>query len=241
MPYFRSYKNDKGNYISARPSDTGNITYQVTPEAEDFIKKLGYTAGDKLPWGIINPLRAAELIYTHGQGTGTDTGDAPELDPSELATMSADEAEKLMSYLQSRGDVPDEIYDQLRETIEENQKDKVEKLADALDSKTCSSISVWQTKGTKVDGDVRINIWNKDSDYWSGCLHTITLVIDESANDECDYYIIKWGTSIPHQDNPDIGTMTAVNDSQLDMMRVLRSLDAQSFSPADEFKSRVLY
>jgi hypothetical protein len=134
MPVFKSYENNKGNYIYARPSDTGNVTYQVTPKAEDFIQKLGYTDDDNLPWGIINPLRAAGFIYTE-EGTEPCLDDAPELDPSELVTISADEAEKLLSYLQSRGDVPDEIHEQLRETIEESQTTNNDMLeSDNIDS-----------------------------------------------------------------------------------------------------------
>jgi hypothetical protein len=170
-------------------------------------------------WRVINPLRAAGLIYTEGQGIEPGFDDAPELDPSELATMSAHEAEKLLSYLQSQGDVSDDVYEQLREAIEENKKDDIQTLVDTLISKTCSSMSFSSLKGTRADGDAQIFIWDDDNEHWSDYQHTITLVMDESANDECDYSIIKWHTHIPDQDNPDIGTMSAVNDSQLDIMR----------------------
>ncbi|ERG93891.1 hypothetical protein, partial [Haloquadratum walsbyi] len=219
MPYFKTYKNDKGNYIHANPPDTGNITYQTTPEAEDFIKQLEYTDGDKLPWGIINPLRAAGLIYTHGQGTGTIPDDTPELDRSELATMSADEAEKLLSYLQSRGDVPDEIYDQLREIVEESEKDDtevfslddaldeigksgeddIEKLPDALEPQTPPSMSVSGQKpesNDDYDYEVMISVRNSVDYRVEHCVHYIGILI-ESPHDEYDHRIMEWNVGLP--------------------------------------------
>ena len=101
MPVFKSYVNDKGNYIRARPSDTGNITYQTSPEADEFLQKLEYADDDCLPCGIINPFRAAGLIYTERQEAEPDVDNASESESSELTTISSDEVEKLLPYLQS--------------------------------------------------------------------------------------------------------------------------------------------
>lgn len=239
MPVFKSYVDNKGNYIHARPSNTGNITYQTTPEADEFIKKLGYTADDDIPWGLINPLRATGLIYTEGQGSEVNLDDAPELDPSELATMSADEAEKLLSYLQSRGDVPDEIYNQLREVIEVN-KD-IEKLIDRLDSQTSSSKEVSKSEETNHDDGVVIEIveWN-DGNTFS---YQHEIVMNESGNEEYDYSIMKWDIEVSdyYRHETEVEKMAVVHDSQLEIRRVMRSLDVQFFSPLSEFKSTISY
>jgi hypothetical protein len=232
MPVFKSYVNDKGNYIRARPSDTGNITYQTSPEADEFLQKLEYADDDDLPWGIINPLRAAGLIYTEGQGTEPDMDDAPELDPSKLATISSDEAEKLLSYLQSRGDVPNEVYDQLREIIRDSKKDDVEILADALESQTRSSISV-SAKESPEDYDLMISIRDYDSEYL--LIHQLYMQ-EHGVGKESDYYIRRWDT---HVSNSGIKRMIGVHESKLDMMRAMASLDEISLTPTNAVNHRV--
>jgi hypothetical protein len=114
MPVLHSYVNKAGLYITARPSDVGNVTYQTTSEADEFIRSLGYEDGDNLPWGLINPLRSAGMIYTNNQGVDQDLGEAPHLDPSELPELSEDERQQLLSYLESRGDVPKEVYEHIK-------------------------------------------------------------------------------------------------------------------------------
>jgi hypothetical protein len=114
MPVLHSYVNKAGLYITARPSDVGNVTYQTTSEADEFIRSLGYEDGDNLPWGLINPLRSAGMIYTNNQGVDQDLGEVPHLDPSELPELSEDEKQQLLSYLESRGDVPKEVYEHIR-------------------------------------------------------------------------------------------------------------------------------
>lgn len=49
MPVFHSYVNDDGYYVTARPSDVGNITYQTTSEADQLLSELGYEDEDDLP------------------------------------------------------------------------------------------------------------------------------------------------------------------------------------------------
>lgn len=49
VPVFHSYVNDDGYYITARPSDVGNITYQTTSEADQLLSELGYGDEDDLP------------------------------------------------------------------------------------------------------------------------------------------------------------------------------------------------
>jgi hypothetical protein len=228
MPVFKSYVNNKGNYIRARPSDTGNITYQTSPEADEFLQKLEYADDDDLPWGIINPLRAAGLIYTEGQGTEPDMDDAPELDPSKLATISSDEAEKLLSYLQSRGDVPNEVYDQLREIIRDSKKDDVEILVDKLESQTRASITV-SAEESPEDYDLNISIEDsphEDDEY----LYFHNLYMDkESADDESEYYIRHWSTGALSTTH-DAESMIKVHESKLDITRAMASLNELSFA-----------
>jgi hypothetical protein len=135
MPVFHSYVNDDGYYITARPSDVGNITYQTTKEADQLLSELGYGDEDELPWGIINPLRSADLIYTNNQGVDRDREDAPDLDPSKLPELTESEVQKLLDYFSSRGDIPDHICRQLEEKIESSTEDMLDKVGSRFHSK----------------------------------------------------------------------------------------------------------
>jgi hypothetical protein len=67
----------------------------------DISSELEVWNDDCLPCGIINPLRAAGLIYTERQEAEPDVDNASESESSELTTISSDEVEKLLPYLQS--------------------------------------------------------------------------------------------------------------------------------------------
>jgi hypothetical protein len=235
MPVFKSYVNDKGNYIRARPSDTGNITYQTSPEADEFLQKLEYADDDDLPWGIINPLRAAGLIYTEGQGTEPDMDDAPELDPSELATISSDEAEKLLSYLQSRGDVPNEVYEQLRGIIEDNKIDDAGRLADALESQTHRSMSV-SVERSSNDYDLKIFIEDRRDEYQY--MHDVS-INEDSVDAEPECHIQHWSISALSTAYA-AEEMIWVHKSKLDIMRAMSSLDEISFIPSTSLTYKVV-
>ncbi|MDL0118278.1 hypothetical protein PNQ29_08440 [Halobacterium salinarum] len=125
--------NDDGLYIKARPSDVGNITYQTKSEVDAILKDLGYEDGDDIPWGLINPFRAAGMIYTRGEGVKVDLGDAPDLDPNKLENLSESEAEELLSYLESRDDVPQRVLEKLREKIESGSTGNADAFRRALD------------------------------------------------------------------------------------------------------------
>lgn len=134
MPVFHSYKNKSGYYITARPSDVGNITYQIRSEAEDILTDLGYGDEEDLPWGLINPLRSAGLVYTQGQGTVQEPADAPELDPSKLPQISEDELQELFTFLKTRDDISEEIFNRLKSKIETDKTTILKKLEDAVDA-----------------------------------------------------------------------------------------------------------
>jgi hypothetical protein len=114
MPTFKSYVSTDGYYINARPSDVGNVTYQIKSIAESFVCDLGYADGDELPWGIVKPLRAAGLVYTHNQGVDDESEDVPALDPTRVPELSKTEAAQLLSYLEQRSDIPVHVLEQLR-------------------------------------------------------------------------------------------------------------------------------
>jgi len=59
MPTLKAYVNDDGYYINARPSDAGNVTYQVDPSIWDFLEKMDYSHGSEIEWGLIKPFRLA--------------------------------------------------------------------------------------------------------------------------------------------------------------------------------------
>lgn len=153
MPVYHSYVNDDGYYITARPSDVGNITYQTTTEADELLTELGYEDEDNLPWGLINPFRAAGLIFTNGQGVKADLDDAPDLDPSKLESLSPSKAEELLAYFDSRKDIPEEVYNQLQEIIEDEQKPDYDILGDAIDAEFPDQVThtkmIWKTESTE--------------------------------------------------------------------------------------------
>lgn len=132
MPVLNSYVDDDGYYITAHPSDVGNITYQVTPDAAQILTDLGYGDRDDLPWGLIHPLRSADLIYTNGQGVKDELDGVPDLDPTKLEQLSSDEVEELLTYLESRKDVSEDVYNHLYEIINEETREDKEILADAI-------------------------------------------------------------------------------------------------------------
>lgn len=160
MPTFKSYVSDPGYYINARPSDVGNITYQVDSEAADFILKLGYEDEDELPWGVVKPLRVAGLIYTNQQGVTEADEDIPGLDPSKLPSMSKREREELLEYLDGRGDIDHDVVEGLRSQIGED-KDDAEMLADAIEECLEKSVEV-EISGSKGgnggSGNTTINV-----------------------------------------------------------------------------------
>lgn len=96
---------------------------------------MGYGDEDDLPWGIINPLRSADFIYTNNQGVNHHQEDAPNLDPSKLPELTESEIQRLLDYFDSRGDIPDHIYRQLEEKIESSTEDILDKVCSRFHSK----------------------------------------------------------------------------------------------------------
>ncbi len=162
VPVFHSYVNDDGYYITARPSDVGNITYQTTSEADQLLSELGYGDEDDLPWGIINPLRSAGLIYTNNQGVDDNQEDAPNLDPSKLPELTESEIQKLLDYLDSRGDVPDHIYRQIEEKIESSAENMLDKVCSRFHSKFPTNSTklhvTWKSSKHDEINEIRIEI-----------------------------------------------------------------------------------
>lgn len=134
VPVLHSYVDDDGYYITARPSDVGNITYQVSERAETLLSELDYRDEDDLPWGIINPLRSAGLIYTDSQGVNHNQDDAPDLDPTELPELTESEIQRLIEYFESRDDISEGVCDQLKEKIKSNDY-LLEQIAQRIHSK----------------------------------------------------------------------------------------------------------
>lgn len=116
-PTLNRYTDSRGYYIKARPSNVGNVTYQVTSRTEEFITELGYSDSENLPWGLINPLRAAGEIYTRGTGTEQQNQSAPELSPDSLPELSETEADSLIEYLEDATDVDSNVVNQVEQKI----------------------------------------------------------------------------------------------------------------------------
>jgi hypothetical protein len=216
VPVFHSYVNEDGYYITARPSDAGNVTYQTSPEADQLLVELDYGDEDQLPWGIINPLRAADLIYTNNQGVDDARENAPGLDPSKLSEMTDGEARKLMNYFESRGDISDEIYDQLQEKIESSSEDMLHKVCEKFHSKFPNDQThikiIWTSGEHDEISRIKVDIKNR------GITHHISMgndpVIDEWIVDHS--YENNWeGTAKAYETRPKI--MKGLGDIDSDL------------------------
>ncbi|WP_049892413.1 hypothetical protein [Haloquadratum walsbyi] len=116
-PTLNRYNDNSGYYIQARLSNLGHVTYQVTSQTEEFIADLGYSDSEDLPWGLINPLKTAGEVYTHGTGVKPQDQSAPELSPDSLPELSETEADSLMQYLEDATDVEPDIVNQVEQKI----------------------------------------------------------------------------------------------------------------------------
>jgi hypothetical protein len=152
VPTFKSYVSDPGYYINARPSDVGNITYQIDSEAAKFILTLGYENEDELPWGLVKPLRVAGLVYTNSQGVTEDDEGIPGLDPSKLPSLSKNDREELLEYLDGRGDIDNDVLEGFRSQIADD-KDDAEILAEAIEKRVDESVDVEISRSKSSNGN----------------------------------------------------------------------------------------
>jgi len=149
MPKLWAYKDGSGYYIRARPSDVGNVTYQLESTAADFLEELEYEPGMEIPWGIINPLRAAGLVYTHNQGVDSVSEDFPGLDPDALPTASPTEIRRVQEFLMSRRDIPDEVKRRLRsifETAQAASESTLERFVSQLEAVDWEAVGCYATE-----------------------------------------------------------------------------------------------
>ena len=116
MPTLNEYTNDDGYFIRARPSDTGNITYQLEPRGEQIVEKVGYQGGDEIGWQVINALKVPNLIYT-GDGGTTDDDISVDLDKEEIEALSEEDAKRLLDELLSVPRVGDSQTDEIEEIL----------------------------------------------------------------------------------------------------------------------------
>lgn len=190
VPVYHAYVNDDGYYITARPSDVGNITYQTTDEADTLICSLDYADGDDLPWGLINPLRSAGLVYTKGQGVDDDLEDTPDLDPSKLPELSETEVQELLSYLKSRGDIPQHVIDLLKEKIHSETVDSSSTIQQAVagqfPTKDTHVKCIWQTDAHEEITQVEIQIKDDDITHTIECPDVTEWVISHPYDESWD-------------------------------------------------------
>jgi len=217
MPVYHSYVDDDGYYITARPSDVGNITYQTTTEADTLLTELGYRDEDDLPWGLINPFRAAGLIFTNGQGVKADLDDAPDLDPSKLDKLSASKAEELLAYFESREDIPDEVYNQLQEIIERDEKREADILGDAIsaefpDQGTHTKL-IWKTESYEDISRIEISLYGQD----------IKHILSVFSNNTEYKYVDEW--SVVHEYGENWEGMAKGFETQAGVMRAIAQVD----------------
>lgn len=103
MPTINEYKDGSGFYILARPSQVGNITYQVSAVAERILKKLGYEDGDEVDWRTVKALKVTDLVYTGEQGvSGPASVDFSAEIEDAMDNLTEQEAEELLDEMRER-------------------------------------------------------------------------------------------------------------------------------------------
>jgi len=157
MPTLKSYVSKDGYYINARPSDVGNVTYQVDPSIWEFFEDMGYSHESEIPWGLIKPFRLAGLIYTERGGVDDIDKDIPELDPSKLSTLSVEAIETLLEYFETRGDLSASVKDKIRAYILTHRGSTSSDLADEIRSvvnstlRQVNGLSMWTVDEVAID------------------------------------------------------------------------------------------
>lgn len=158
MPILKEYVNDDGYYINARPSDVGNVTYQVDSRLWGFLEELGYHHESEIEWSLVKSFRLAGLIYTEGSGVDDDIDeDIPELDPSKLSQLSEPDIQELLDYIDSRDDLNPELKKEIRNYIldntEEAQADIEEDLRETIKNTLISEgLNTWSFEVSVSEG-----------------------------------------------------------------------------------------
>jgi len=116
VPTLNKYSNDDGYYILARPSDSGNITYQLKPRGEQILEKVGYQDGEEIGWQVISALKVPNLVYTGDEGT-TDNDISVDLDKEEIEALSEEDAKQLLDELSSVPRVGESQTDEIEEIL----------------------------------------------------------------------------------------------------------------------------
>ena len=150
MPTLKAYVSKDGYYINARPSDVGNVTYQVDKSIWEFLEKMDYGHESEIEWGLIKPFRLAGLIYTEGGGVDDINDDIPELDPSKLSSLSVEALNELLEYIESRTDLSPTVKEKIKSYIREHGSHKSTELAD----------EIRETVDTVLDHTDRQPSWN---------------------------------------------------------------------------------
>lgn len=135
MPTLNEYTNDDGYYILARPSDTGNITYQLKPRGEQILEKVGYQDGEEIGWQVINALKVPNLVYTGNEETADDDVSV-DLDKEEIEALSEEDAKQLLDELSSVPRIGDSQINEIKEILgltADSRPDSIE-LADTIGS-----------------------------------------------------------------------------------------------------------
>lgn len=146
MPTLNEYANKDGYYILARPSDTGNITYQLKPRGEQIVEKVGYQDGEEIGWQVISALKVPNLVYTGDEGT-TDDNLSVNLDNEEIDALSKEDAKKLLDELSSVPRVGDSQTDEIRDIL------NVPPESEESGKKQSGGSSLQELFGTSVDID----------------------------------------------------------------------------------------
>lgn len=129
MPTINEYKDGSGLFILARPSDIGNITYQVTSIAEEILRKLGHEDGDDVDWRTIQALKVAKLVYTGEQGVD----DSDEVDfvaemQDSIEDITEEQARTLLDELRERASLSDSRLEDVEDVLGVRTQTRFERL-----------------------------------------------------------------------------------------------------------------
>ena len=166
MPKLKAYTGKDGYYISARPSNIGNITYQVNPNIWEFLEELGYGDESEIEWGLLKPLRVAGLIYTNNSGVSDDDEGVPGLDPTKLTAMSTEEVEEILNYLKKRSGLNVAARKKIETYIEDYRTNSSDSDNDELTSEIKYAVKSalsngWEVSDVTVARELAWNVFSK--------------------------------------------------------------------------------
>jgi len=157
VPTLKTYVNEDGYYINARPPEVGNITYQVDASLWEFFEDLGYEDGSEVEWSLVKSFRIAGLVYTNASGVSAPDEDVVGLDPSKLSELSPDAVDRLLDYIDGRNDIESAKKAEIERYIRERTGSGSIPLSSKISEAVTSALSPDATRASWRVGEVVVS------------------------------------------------------------------------------------